>query len=276
MNLMYKLLLLKEYKFEILLTLLLSIAFFFYKFLTNIETYKIVYDLSFERNINLNKVEDQKYLDFVKSIYEYKYLIDTFYINNSNLRKQIDKIVSNSLIVEMFDRDHHKTYRPLYQFFENTKFKNFKIKLVSYDLIGKSTRIRLYLKNIEVNQDYIDDIFKNHLTLINTFFNEQFMLNLNNNLKPLYAFHDSVSIISKNKTFNNVLKNNYQKHIEELDNKLIIIKKKFKDLTSLEYIYFIESNKFKVNKNIYFNHFLETLMLFLIISFLRRQFFNVK
>lgn len=277
MNLKYKFLLLKEYKFEILLTTLFSITLFFYKFITHIESYKIFYDLNFQNKVNLNKIIDQTYLDFVESINEYKYLIKLKYDNrNSDYRIQIETIVANSLNIEIFDNLHHKKYRPLYNFLAKIETKNIKHKIINYKSLGENIRVRLYSKNKKNYESNGNEIFNNHIKLINNFFNELFLNNLNNNLKSLYLFHENVFLDIDNRILKGEQIYNNSKYIEELEKKLIIVKEKFKGLASLDYIYLMEINTIRVNKNIYFNHFLETLILFLLISFLRKKFFNVK
>ena len=214
----------------------------------------------------------------MESINEYKYLIKLQYNDNkiSDFRIQIEQIVANSLNIEMFDYSHHKAYRPLYNFLVTIDSKNIKHKIINYNSLGENVRIRLYPKNKKNYETYGDVIFDNHIKLLNNFFNELFLYNLNNKLKSLYFFHENVSLDIENKILKGEQIYNYSKYIEELEKKLIIIKEKFEGLASLDYIYFMEAKSIKVNKNIYFNHFLETLILFLIISFLRKKFFNAK
>ena len=132
-----------------LLSLLLSSIFYIFKFYTIEDEYKHVYEYKFNNYIflrdNLSEIE---ITDFFQLINEAKLQILNYSPSIKSNEFEITDYIENFYRIAIFDYNHHKAYRPLYQFKSNYKKDNFNLVIINYHSdFQDDIRIRIYINS---------------------------------------------------------------------------------------------------------------------------------
>lgn len=262
----------KKFQLEIIITLFLSLILYIFKFYPNVDEYEHIYEYKFNEFILLDDYIEKTQLDEMYQIINDSKSLILRYLPKSLLKENdhIIKKFSNSFYrIAIFDYNHHKAYRPIYNFVSQFKKDNFNLVLINYQTeLSEDIRIRLYVNSPNKNtlelKKNIDD-FENNLFL---FFNKSINNNILTNIKDFKDFGDNV-LFENNLLLNDIiLRESIMKQFEIVINELedMVHDFKYNDAS-----YFYGKTIVNKNKNNIYNHFLLTFIFFLILIFIRKK-----
>ena len=141
----------QKFRFEIIITFLLSSIFYIFKFYTIEDEYKHIYEYKFNNYILLNDYLSEKEItDFFQLFNKARFQILEH--TPTNIRDQYNSTITDYSIIfrniSIFDYNHHKVYRPLYDFTSDYKEDNFNLVIINYHSdLQDDIRIRIYINS---------------------------------------------------------------------------------------------------------------------------------
>ena len=260
----------QKFRFEIIITFLLSSIFYIFKFYTIEDEYKHIYEYKFNNYILLNDYLSEKEItDFFQLFNEARFQILEH--TPINMRDQYNSTITDYSIIfkniSIFDYNHHKAYRPLYDFTSNYKKDNFNLVIINYHSdLQDDIRIRIYINSPKKNdKEFKKNLlsFENHLL---QFFNNRINKALVLNLKDLEIFGEDIldkHLFEKGMLYKEKVKK-FRYTINQINN--LINQFEFNDTA-----YLYDKIIVKKNKNNNYNHILLTIIFLFILIFIRKS-----